>query len=189
MGNRESGIQTEKNKRRSPFGGIAPIFLFFPVLIIATLLETALLREWAIAVPRGTLQGTATVIIGSIIVFAVSMAVICFLSAYYIKRYRGTKEAFEGENNSRPKKTGIFRIEMKEEYCLPWSYGLGIITEILIQLMLDDYFISIPHGTHESGMIAAIGSLIIMAGVFLIALSITLLVNYFSRKNGRQVSI
>ncbi|MDR1675532.1 MAG: hypothetical protein LBR86_03565 [Tannerella sp.] len=178
-----------KNKRTSPLGAIFFLMQYILVMAIATTLEMALLEEWIIAVPRGTFQGTATVIIGSIIVFAISWGVSCFLSANYLKRFYRNKEQLEGENSSLPKKTGMFYIEMRQEHSLSLSFGLGIITVILLQLFTNDYFISIPHGTHKGGMTAAIGSLIICATVFILALSVTLLVNYFRKKNGHKGSI
>jgi hypothetical protein len=171
----------EKNKRTSSFGEVSFVVSVILVMVIATTLEMALLKEWVIAIPRGTLQGTVAVIAGSIIVFAISWAVSCLL----LKKYNRNEEPLEGENDLLPKKTGKFQLLI--------PVGFGIADMILLQLFLCGYIIPIPpYGTHKGGMIVGIGMLIIIATAFLLLWIVMQLVRYFSKKrkhNGHQVSI
>jgi ABC-type transport system involved in multi-copper enzyme maturation permease subunit len=161
----------EKNKQTSPLGGVFFIMQSILVLATASILELSLLEEWIISIPRGTFQGTMIVIIGSIIVFAISWVVSCGLSAIWLK----------WENKNLPDKTGRLRRTAGQLNSLG-----SIMIPILFLLLFYGYFVPFARGTPEGGKTVAIGVLIIIATATLFDLSVMWLSKYFKTKKTRQ---
>jgi hypothetical protein len=167
-------MNTKDQKDKNP-----PFYagLFFIVLLlisaVATTLEMLLLNDWIVPIQRKTFWGIMTVIFGCIIVFAICIALGWALYTIYFK----WKSKCRKHTKNLPETTEKF-----------WSHvpfiplGTGIITVILLALFQNDYFITIPHGTHKGGMIGAIGSVVITLTVVLFTLSLTLLIKYFKTK-------
>jgi hypothetical protein len=154
------------------------VFFILSALLVATtstILEMALLEEWIISIERGTLLGTMTVIIGSIIVFAICMVLSSYFSIICLKQYK-SKVPLESENNNLLDKTKKSLL-----YALLLPLSAAVLICILLQLFINGYFIAVPHGTHEGGLIAGIGTLIIVAAVILLEFSLILILKHFGK--------
>jgi ABC-type multidrug transport system permease subunit len=162
-----------KKDKTSSFAGV--FFIVSTLLIVAAtvVLETLLLRGCIVSIQRGTFWGTTTVIIGSIIVFAICIVLGWALYAIYFKWNSKRRNQTENLSEKTEKFWSIVHAP---------SVSVGIITVILLQLFTNDYFITIPHGTHKGGMIAGIGSVIIVASVLLLVCGSLILWKYFKKR-------